>query len=260
MPDTDRKPLLVSITWHPEAKNQAMELARLIADIEDRPQNRSGFLFCPRFDCLVDPLVEMAVREKFPDTKILRLQNRSTGWPKGPNACAHEVYSHFYRMSHVRGPEQWDYCAILMMEPDCVPLTQDWIAQLQEEWYVCNWPWPGGNHQQVLGCWSTRDDPGHCPTPHMNGGTCMIGPEFLSAYSAFTRTTFGAWDTTHSRAMMQYGRPSKLIYSDYAVGGPTGRPFLGIDDLYQTRRPGKSNPLVGEELHPVFLHGCLLYT
>jgi len=115
-----------------------MALARLMADIEPVPQTKMGFMFCPRYDTLVDTQTEVIVREKFPDTKICPCRNRFTGWPKGPNAMAHEVYSEFSRQCLASANDKWQYAAIFMGEPDCVPLSVNWIEDVWNEWHTCD--------------------------------------------------------------------------------------------------------------------------
>ena len=254
----ERLPFLLALQFHPEAKNQAMAMASLMADLEPSPQMKMGFMFCPKFDTLVDTTVEAKVKAKFPDTRIFQCKSRARGWPQGPNAQAHEVYAHFYAKCHdLRDP--WRYCAILMGEPDCLPMTPDWVSQLQDEWYTCDWHWTlgsgyPGNQQLVLGHWVARDD-SQCRMPHINGN-CMLSPEFMTRYRAFTQTTFGAWDTTHSRATLNWGRPSKKIYSDYNIGGKLSeRKYIGCADLMKPRIAPDKHPLAGTVLHPAYLHG-----
>jgi hypothetical protein len=250
----DRLPFLYALQFCPEDRTYAMGLARLIADLEPAPQTRMAFAFCPRFDTMMDPGVEMYVRNKFPDTRVLHCVNHTVGWPKGPNAMAHELYSRFHFHCHSERPDRWNYCAILMGEPDCVPLRPGWVEELQNEWYECNWAWPLGNRQHVLGCWLTKSEC-DCAIPHINGN-CMISPDFLSVYPAFRMTNFGAWDTTHSVAMLEHGRPSRLILSDYGIGGQK-RPWTGCSDVFKNYLipPESGHPLAGQSLSPCYLHG-----
>jgi len=230
-----------------------MGLARLIADLQPEPTEELGFMFCPKADTNVDLAVAEYVCQKFPYTCIYHCSTQLQGWPRGPNAQVHEIYQKFYSLTHTRR-EEFGYCAILLGEPDCVPLTQDWFLKLQWEWHNCDWDWPGGNRQQVLGCWLTGDD-STCGSPHINGN-CMLGPSFGDVYSAFKGGTHhGAWDTTHSQAMMRFGRPSKFIYSAYRLDSPE-TPIPDCADLWKPRMMHGSNPLANVPLSTVYLHGC----
>lgn len=249
-----RLPILYALQFSPEDKSQAMSLARLMADLEPGPQDKMGFMFCPRFDTLVDTRTEACVREKFPDTKIYQCRNQITGWPRGPNAMVHEIYSLFHQQCVMQRTDQWHYAAIFFGEPDCIPLSRDWITQIWNEWHECDWRWALGNQQLVLGHWMTKDD-SDCGVPHINGN-CLISPGFLTVYPQFRVTALGAWDTTHSKAMLAHGRPSKKIFSSYALGRDPRNPWKGCEDLWKDRQMHGSNPIAGEVLRPVYLHGC----
>ena len=249
-----RKKLLYCLQYCPDHKPQAMALANLIADLLSVKSPHFDFMFVPRFDCLVDTNTERMVAQKFDNVRVYQTRSRALGWPGGPNAMAHELYSHFYRQTHTNRHDQWEYAAMMFGEPDSVPLSIDWMEKIWTEWYECDWNWGGGNRQHVLGAWQTREDSG-CPMTHINGN-CVMGRDFLTVYPQFKTTTFGAWDTTHARAMMEFGRPSKMIYSDYNVGGQDGtKKYLGPPDMTKTRHVSASNPLHEFDLHPVYLHG-----
>jgi hypothetical protein len=224
-----------------------------MADIEDQPQSKMAFMFCPRRDCIVDTVVEQKVREKFTDVKTYRCANLAAGWPSGPNAMVHEIYSMFVKKCHSTGNDRWNYAAIFFGEPDCIPLCKDWVDRIYREWHECDWSWPLGNRQLVLGHWLTRYDNAH-GLVHINGNL-LLSPEFLAAYPAFTQTRLGAWDTTHCRALLAHARPSKTIYSDYGVGKDPSKPWLGCEDLFKQRTLTGPFPMERVFTHPAYLHG-----
>jgi hypothetical protein len=250
----DRKKILYCLQYCPDHKHQAMALAMLFADILSCKSPHFDFMFVPRFDAIVDTAVERIISQKFDSVMTYQTKARISGWPKGPNSMAHELYSYFYQNCHTGRPDQWDYAAMMFGESDCVPLSKDWMEKVWTEWYECDWDWPGGTNQHVLGAWQTRDDCG-CPITHINGN-CVISRDFLTVYPQFKATTFGAWDTTHARAMMEFGRPSKMIFSDYNIGGnDASRKYKGVSDMTKVRHVSPSNPLHAFDLHPVYLHG-----
>jgi hypothetical protein len=247
------QPLLYACQFCRTDKLQAMGLARLIADLQPEPTEEMGFMFCPKGETFVDAAVFEHVKAKFHYTCIYQCTTRIENWPRGPNAQVHEIYQKFYSMTHA-SRDPWDYCAILMGEPDCVPLARDWWQKLQWEWHNCDWNWPLGNRQHVLGCWLTGDD-STCGAPHINGN-CILGKNFGDVYPAFKAgTNHGAWDTTHSAAMMAHGRPSKFIYSAYRLDTPE-EPIAECEILWQPRMMHGSNPIANVPLSTVYLHGC----
>lgn len=243
--------ILYALQFSPMDRNQAMALARLIADIGPAGQDKMDFMLCPRFDTVVDTISESCLREKFGDVKTYQCRNLVNGWPKAPNAMVHEIYNMFVAKCQSK---EWEYDAIFFGEPDCVPLSKDWIAKIWREWNECNWKWPGGNTQLVLGHWLTKqgNDSG---VPHINGN-CLISPKLLKVYPAFNNTVAGAWDFTHARQILAHARPSKLIFSDYCIGGVNRRrPFLGCEDMFKVRILDGPTPISREPVQPVYLHG-----
>ena len=243
--------ILYAIHFSPQDRNQAMALARLIADIGPAGQDKMDFMFCPRFDAVVDTKTEACIREKFGEARTFQCRNIASGWPKAPNCMVHEIYTMFAAKC---ASKEWEYDAIFFGEPDCVPLSRDWIEKIWTEWHVCNWNWPIGNNQLVLGHWLTKrgNDSGF---PHINGN-CLISPKLVNAYPAFGKVVLGAWDFTHAKQVLPHARPSKLIFSDYCIGGINRkRPFLGCEDMFKTRFIDGPFPIIKEETHPVYLHG-----
>lgn len=180
----------------------AMELARLIADLESQPNPYADFMLAFRHDTEIDDDTARYVARKFSNVYTFKNVRKTVGWPAAPNDLFYESYIHFC-MQIKKGV--WDYSAALFFEPDCVPLARDWIKQLHDEWF--------SQTKLILGYIYGYNE--H-PTPHVNGNL-MISPEFFKKNPQFYGCSGRkGWDCAHAKRMLPAATESRLIYNDYA--------------------------------------------
>lgn len=128
----DTRKLLLALQFWEKDKAQAMEVARLVADLEPRHSNQADFLFVSRFDCTQDmPTVEYVSRKFNVHHHINR--RRATGWPFGPNELWFGTMDYVFTYG-VEAKRMADYKAVLTFEADAFPLCPNWIQTLSEEW------------------------------------------------------------------------------------------------------------------------------
>lgn len=233
--------IVLNLQFWESDKAQAMELARLVADLEPVPRTDAIFMFTARFDCTHDPETIAHVSKKFP-TYTYTTKRKFEGWPNGPNQMMADSYEHLVERWR-RGKLLAD--CVMFMEADCVPLHREWLSKLLEEYKACGKP--------VLGAWLKKGD-ANCE--HINGN-CIVAMNFYRKCPALMHPpSRGGWDATLAYAILPNGAPSKLIWSDYQLGQPHN-PFKGDESLWRVRRYGcPQNALYGQDLNPVYLHGC----
>lgn len=235
--------LVLALQYWPGDYGEAMELARLITDIEPAKRDDVTFLFAARRDAKIDENEVAYVATKFP-VKTFQGKSDASGWPLGPNALFRETYQHCIEMIR-SGRMQGD--GILFMEPDCVPLAPNWIDQLKAEWEECK-----AKGKQILGCWLMEGD---CGVEHINGN-CIIHKDFWKANREILTHKGGGWDADCRGVMLPMGMPSKLIWSDYGLGKPGYNDWKGCDHLFATKRfRATNNPLFGQDLTCAWHHG-----
>lgn len=212
-----------------------MQVSRLISDLEPAKSKWADFLFVSRWDGEHDKAAIAYVAKKFDAVHTFKSERKTKGWPAAPNDVALETYGRFcIRVKH----KIWDYAAILFIEPDCVPLTRDWIEQLHTEWHE--------RDQLVLGFMYGRN--AH-PIQHINGN-CLISPLFQKkCRDFFASPSKVGWDVQHAKAMLRYGRASRLIWNDYA------RQSISSEELFAAKHYGDDHPLHGQDIFPVLMHG-----
>jgi hypothetical protein len=112
-------------------KEQAMRLARFIADLSPEFCEQADILFSARFDCPQDVETVKYVSRKF-NVWQHTSRRRGVGWPHGCN----ELW--FGTMGWIHGGIESlrlpHYKAVLTFESDCVPMQVNWISQLRAEW------------------------------------------------------------------------------------------------------------------------------
>lgn len=153
-------------------KEQAMKVARLIADLEDVFNPNVELIFAHRFDCeppendvLFHCVQKMAV-------SLFRTSTRWYGWPAGCNAmaldCLKEARDRAQKNQWSRGD------MVLLLEADACPLSRTWLADLHADWLQAR-----DLGRILMGSW--RNSGPECG--HINGN-CVVIPCFLNVFNA----------------------------------------------------------------------------
>ena len=238
--------ILLVMQYFAGDKPAAMELSRLICDIEREVCPWADFAFLARSDCDHDPDTAAYMRANFEHVHLLQSTRRSKGWPGGPNA----MFMDLCRIVHEKtAAGEWAYDAIMLLESDDLPLRSTWIKELHDEWHA--------GTQLVLGDWVGRGD--SLTHSHVNGNL-LFSPELTNRHEEMWHPMRG----TPVRALDQYfwpqfapvARASRLIFSDYRLG-TRNHPWRGCESLWTYRMHGdNTNPLEKVKLMPCLLHGC----
>lgn len=124
------KILLVLQFWKGD-RDQAMRLARFIADLQPHRCENADFLFVSRFDCPQDKETIDYVSRKFNVLHTI-CRRRGIGWPGGCNELWFGAMEWCYHM--IESAKIPHYKSIFTFEADNVPLTSNWISHFSHEW------------------------------------------------------------------------------------------------------------------------------
>lgn len=126
------KKILIAIPFWELDKGQAMEAARLIADLENRHSDKADILFMSRFDCppADKPTLDHVSRKFNTYSQVCR--RRGTGWGLGSNELFFGIMDWVYANNAAKKLQE--YKAILIFESDSCPLTPHWITTLHDAW------------------------------------------------------------------------------------------------------------------------------
>lgn len=123
--------ILITLLFWDGDRNQAMKLARLLADLEPAHSNRADFLFVSRFDCAHDLKTIEYVSRKF-NVFNHTSKRREVGWPLGCNGLFFGSMEYiYYRMTVGKLP---NYKAVLILGADSAPLKRGGIEYLHQMW------------------------------------------------------------------------------------------------------------------------------
>jgi hypothetical protein len=124
--------ILIAIPFWEQDKEQAMLVARLLADLENGHSDKADVLLMSRFDCPpADKPTLDHVSRKF-NTYSQVCKRRGVGWGHGSNELFFGVMDWLY--SNNVAKKVPEYKAVLMFESDSCPLTPNWINALHDSW------------------------------------------------------------------------------------------------------------------------------
>lgn len=223
-------------------QEQGYALVNLICDLIDGVCGEADIMLSLAVGAKEDAATIERLRTKFHHVYIHRCHNEAKGWPHGPNNQMCEVFNEVFVGHRSRG---WNYAAFMLIEPDCVPLKKDWIQVLHKEWHE--------GTQKALGAWLAVGD-SDCGIEHINGNM-MVSPEILFEDKSLRRPSFRAWDINFANIFIAKGRASRFIWSDYKLGTQIN-PWISCKDFFGAKQyKSDKNPLFGEKLFPVWVHG-----
>lgn len=145
--------LLLAIQFWQGDKEQAMKVARLIADLQPGFCEIADFMFVARFDCGQDMKTIEHVSRKFNVHHFINHRFRGAEWPHGCNSLWFGTMDRVYTQTVAdKFPR---YKAVLTFEADAAPMTPHWISALSQAWDKAQ--------AKVLGAFQSA------PGPHING-------------------------------------------------------------------------------------------
>jgi hypothetical protein len=180
--------ILITIPFWSRDRDQAMELARLLADLEPAHSEIADFAFVSRPDCKAADLETSAhVSRKFNLFNVVSGRNE-TGWPNGCNGTFAGTIDWVLR--GVYSAKLPAYRGLFICESDACPLIRNPIGFIHSEWAkmknkcIAGALVPAGQHGRA----------------HINGGCCVLDadPKFLSwmvtSVGGAIATGRGGWD------------------------------------------------------------------
>jgi hypothetical protein len=173
--------VILCLQFHESDKATAMRLARFITDIEPVKRDDVEICFVARYDCEHDEETERYCAEKF-NVSRFKTTTKWNGWPAGPNACVVDTLQWMAR--RVNSGQSPDINALILIEPDCVPVHTNWINILMAEWKKAQ-----ERDTWMMGAWrASGGDVGHI------NGNCVLRPNFSSFVDLKCITQDLAWD------------------------------------------------------------------
>jgi len=208
------------------------ELVQLICDLEREKRGETEFWLIYRKDCpiWVPREFEKLAKHKFGRAAALMARNHDTGWPGGSNMLA---MSSMMEMTILHRQNTSRNEAYLLFEPDCVPLSFDWMDQLSAEWEITK-----GEGKEAFGHWNM---PGSIQDNlHMNGNA-VFRTDFFDLHPQWTVGSANqGWDFFYRDKYISVSRDSYAIQQYYNA------PTISQEALESVEKGGR---------RPALLHG-----
>ncbi len=208
--------LIMQFSQHDEAMME--RTMRLIVGLENEFNKDWDLVFSIKSGAELNNATAELAATRF-RTFTMRGNRRDVGWPDGPNAqwCETSLWAYTEKRA---GKVDWDY--IFTTEPDIVPLSPDWLKQLQSFAEKANTPVVGVRHPD-----------------HINGNLLMK-TEFAFENKLYGAPAGVAWDMYWAPLMVGNATDCPLMKNLYK------RTEITEAELFEPRAPG---------IIPVFVHG-----
>lgn len=231
------KNLIIALQYYEGDRAEALRLLRFIARVEHyhEPGKRTAeILLVNRQDC-------PAIRRDEVDELGWKFTIRTmispvieTGHPLACNCMAQYFFAQM--LLRRQAGLHSDVDAVLLLEPDCVPVAADWLDQLRREWdfakSLMSDPW-------VVGCY--RDQA--VDRPHVNG-VALWTPDLAAKVDFAVNMTGLGWDSAIAPQLPGHWFKTSLISNLFKE---TNIPASRI----------MQNPFVPVGAPPpVLIHGC----
>jgi hypothetical protein len=160
--------------------DDAVRLARFLADLERSHSQYTDLLMISRFDCDLDTSILPVLARSF-NVHHYKSRRRATGWPAGCNELWSSTIEWFSSMAQYRKIPH--YKAIFTCEADGGPLSRDWAKNLSEFWDKAG--------KAVVGPLVFN------PGEHINGNAMFTGDQKFLKWvlrRASQVSPYGGWD------------------------------------------------------------------
>lgn len=210
----------------------AMDLTKLICELAKEKYEQGEFFLVYRKDCdrRLPSFFEHLAGMRFGTARASIARNHDTGWPGGSNMLA---ASAMMEMAILRQQGICKSPAYLLFEPDCVPLSFDWLDRLSAEWDLA-----AAEGKEAFGHWNM---PGSIPENlHMNGNAVFCA-DFFDRHPGWTiGSSAQGWDFFYRDKYISISRDSALIQQYYHA------PSISLEQLKSVEKQGQ---------RPALLHG-----
>lgn len=212
--------LILALQSSPKDIDDAIELVRLICDIEPVRRNDVEFWIAYRRDCAPHKIQKITalLSAKFGIVSGYRAANYSDGWPSGPNSLWTSLMIEASVRATNRRIGQFD--GILTFEPDCVPTQRSWINQLR-------WLWSKTLSSGKLVVGHLHPPVGRIPI-HINGNAIFWVNTVKRNPSLMLTGSELAHDIKHASWNVLHGMDTPLITQMYGYKNLSAREWINL--------------------------------
>ena len=224
------KKFLVALQYWEGDRETSLGLLELFHETVQENNPWAELVILHRFDT-TPPHGELLkkLKHNFNKIYVVRGKHQAAGWPDGCNGLWYNLVS--YAGERFSFYKDWaQYKALLSIESDSCPLSDDWLEVLSREW--------DENKVCVMGAWDSRN--GDCPgIGHINGNGMFDINIDGKAGTPLLPPSGKGWDTYFASLFKRLG-----WQGTYAIRNIWNCPTLSEDQFIRLKQDGA-----------VFLHG-----
>ena len=205
--------LILALQYWSGDEARALGLARLLADIETERRGDVVLALCRSADCPLSAEAKRTAQHchaKFPAVMVIQSNRPGHGHPDGPNQ---QWISFMETFAAERAAGRVHAEHVFTFEPDCVPLSRDWIDHLMVEQKLTI-----EQGKRITAAVMRHTD--H-RVQHPNGNLVMHLPYFTDHPSLHQTPATEAWDMHHRVELLSATRPSTIIANRHESKGWT---------------------------------------
>lgn len=196
--------LLITLQYWKGDREQALNLAEFLADVEERHSDVADFLVIHHLNAKPPGELIGKLSRKF-NSFVYKSPKTEEGWPQSCNAITEAAVEWVYCMKEAnRIP---NYKAIFLCEPDGAPIFRDWTVRMSKAWDVANQVKPVVIAGPLV----------QGPEWHINGNCMLSGDlKFLKWFARAPRQrTAGGWDYVMFPTFKQMGAANVPLMRSY---------------------------------------------
>lgn len=187
-------------------REQALRVARFMADIQPTHSEKFDFMFAVRPDSSLCPDTIRHVSRKF-NVWTRKTSRKEIGWPAGPNGMVSDLF--LDALMRYRSGVWKNVKAVWLLESDVVPLTVDWLDRIEREWDAAG--------KLVMGAWS----PEWSHVGHVNGNL-LFSPRLAEVVKGLEGCPpHIPWDTFHAPKFARHWHKSSQMGNLYRIQNVT---------------------------------------
>lgn len=194
---TKSNKILIALQFWQRDKDDALRLARFLADIEPKHSDLADFILVKRFDCkttIKDQEIVPLLSRKF-NLYTYHSPRREQGWPSGCNGLWLATME--WARGMIEAKRVPAYKAIFCCEADGGPIFSDWVSRMSAAWDLANKERPVYQAGPMV----------TVPAQHINGNCLMSGDlTFLKwVTSRVCIPPGGGWDFCLAKFFKEWG-------------------------------------------------------
>lgn len=204
-------PLAIALQFWKGDKRRAIDLARLLADIEPCRRDDVGFVFARQSNCSMDREIHEAMLYVGKKFTVIDIETEVDETKSYPGICFDPWASAARQLADAYYGGLFPYHSALFIEADGCPLAADWIDRIKK----------AHAESLILGKYVTGPVMRYGYHHHVNGSLVMDLKFFANSPGLHRCAPDQAWDVFFANLLVNVAGPSQEIRNEHGMRGVT---------------------------------------